>query len=100
METEDSMPQFEQVDVAAKLHVGISTKLSADLDTFRRRLSEEQIAAYETALKDIKEVKTIEEAQNVLQGLYNRIHDDALSMPDEGNDKKQKVLDAALAIAE
>jgi len=77
-----------ELDIGAKLHQGISARLCEDKNRLRQRLSQEQMTAYETALQDIKKVRTIDEAQAVLQTLFDKIYSDTQNMPTAGNDEK------------
>lgn len=85
--------------LAEKLHQGLGARLFEDLVRLRTRLTAEQIAAYEAALRDIKQVSTVEQAQDVLRVLFDKFAGDAEKMPDAGNDDKDKVLQVAQDIA-
>jgi len=91
-----------ETDIEVKLHEVIKARLEEELNKFSQFLNGELTEAYETALRDIEEVKTEEEAEAVLKILYNVLISDAEKISendDEEKERKGKLLDAAMNIA-
>lgn len=96
---EDYEGRMAQVDLAAKIHQGVSARLYEDLNKFRTRLSENLVTEFETTLDEIKKVNTVEEAQGVLQALFDKVYAAAKEL-NSASQKKDTLLQVAQEIAE
>lgn len=85
-----------RIDIAAKIHQGVSAELFEYLDESRNLLSKDLIKAFETSLKRIKKTDTITGAQAILKVLFDEVHEAALKLRDT---EQQRMLNVALKIA-
>jgi len=96
---EDYQKNMAGVDNAARIHQGVSARLFEDLNEFRSSLSPDLIAAFETAFDEIKKVNTLEEAQETLKALFDKVYAAANKL-DPGNQQKDRLLQIAQQVAE